>query len=301
VSEVSITAIPLDRPPFALPALQEIPVYFTIQPGGAYLSKRARIVYPNYTNLPPGTRENFWTYDPAGRGWYVYGRGAVTADGKQVAPDAGVGIYSFTGAMFGGSQTPPSIWDAIMNFIRGGDPVGLGSGLMLLDKTDLALADVMPLALTRSYRQNDPFQRPFGIGTSHPYAVYLWSANPYQEVDLILPDGARVHYLRISPGVGWTDAVFEHTGSPSTFYKSRIAWNGSGWTLTLKDGTKLVFIDNGPLQYIQDRYLNRTILDHGSNRGATCSRSARPTAAGSRCTTTRATASTRPRTTPAER
>ncbi|TMG65960.1 MAG: RHS repeat protein [Chloroflexi bacterium] len=225
----------------------------------------ARIIYPNYTNLPPGTRENFWTYDPDGNGWYIYGHGEVTADGKQVAPDEGVGIYSFTGAMFGGSQTPPSLWDAIGNFFSGGDPVGLSSGLMLLDKTDLALPDVMPLALTRSYRQSDPYQRAFGIGTSHAFAFYLWSANAYQEVDLILPNGGRVHYVRISPGTGWTDAVFEHTASPTAFYKSRIVWNGTGWTLTLKDGTQSVFIDNGPLQYIQDRYLNRTTLDRGSN------------------------------------
>jgi RHS repeat-associated protein len=265
VTEIGITAIPVDRPPFPLPALQEIPVYFTIQPGGAYLSKKARIVYPNYTDLAPGTRENFWTYDPEERGWYVYGQGQVTPDGKQVVPDEGIGIYEFTGAMFGGSLTPPGIWAALGNFFSGGDPVDLGTGLFILDKTDLALPDTMPLSLTRTYRQSDTVSRAFGIGTSHPYASYLWSANPYAEVDLILPDGGRVHFLRISSGTGWTDAVFEHTSSPTRFYKSRIWWNGGGWDLQFKDGTKLVFADNGPLQYIQDRFGNRTLLDRGTN------------------------------------
>ena len=31
--EISITPIPLDRPPFPLPLVQ-VPIYFTIQPGG---------------------------------------------------------------------------------------------------------------------------------------------------------------------------------------------------------------------------------------------------------------------------
>jgi hypothetical protein len=41
VREVSITPIPVDRPPFPLPAGVEVPVYFTIQPGGAYLTTHA--------------------------------------------------------------------------------------------------------------------------------------------------------------------------------------------------------------------------------------------------------------------
>jgi RHS repeat-associated protein len=263
VTEIAITAIPLDRTPFPLPGLQEIPVYFTIQPGGAYLSKKARIVYPNYTNLPPGTREDFWSYDPEDRGWHVYGRGQVTPDGKQVVPDDGIGIYEFSGAMLGGALDPPAIFRVIGTFLSGGDPVDLGTGLFILDKTDLALPDTMPLSLTRTYRQSDTVQRAFGIGTSHAYGAYLWSATPteYQVADLILPDGGRVHYTRISPGTGYSDAVFEHTASPTRFYKSRIVYNGSGWDLTLRDRTKLVFYDNGPLQSITDRFGNQTLLD----------------------------------------
>ena len=49
----------------------------------------------------------------------------------------------------------------------------------------------------------------------HPYAMFLWSANQYQEVDLILPDGKRIHYVRTSGGTGFVDAVFEHTSSPT--------------------------------------------------------------------------------------
>jgi len=184
----------------------------------------------------------------------------VTDDETQVRPDADTFIYEFTGAMFGTPFTPPDWWPAVADFFTGGDPVDLGSGLFVMDHTDLALPDVTPISLTRTYRQNDANNRGWGPGWSHPYFVYLWSAQPYQQVDLILPDGGRVHYVRTSPGIGFADAVFEHTGTPSAFYKSHIVFNGTGWDLTLKDGTKLVFLDNGPLTLIVDRYGNRTSL-----------------------------------------
>jgi len=60
VHEVSITPIPVDRPPFPLPAGVDVPIYFTIQPGGAYVAvtgttrRGARLIYPNYRGEPAG-------------------------------------------------------------------------------------------------------------------------------------------------------------------------------------------------------------------------------------------------------
>jgi hypothetical protein len=125
VTEVSITPIPVDRPPFPLPLGVEVPVYFTIQPGGAYLSKPAQLVYPNYTNLPAGQRVSFWHYDPKRRGWYVYGRGTVTPNGEQVVPDANTRIYAFTGAMISGGPNPPD--KGPKDKEKDGDPVDLGT------------------------------------------------------------------------------------------------------------------------------------------------------------------------------
>lgn len=59
---------------------------------------------------------------------------------------------------------------------------------------------------------------------------------------------------------GVTDAVFEHTSSPTAFYKSVLKWNGAGWTVTLKDGTVYVFGENAPLQAIRDRFGNTVTL-----------------------------------------
>jgi YD repeat-containing protein len=263
VTEVGITPIPVDRPPFSLPKFGEVPAYFTIQPG-------ARIIYPNLSHAAPGTRVGFWTYDPETVGWHVYGQGTVTADGRQVVPDPGVAIYEFTGAMIivtGKTPPPTGPRCKLLIFCRGADPVDLSSGLFVMEKTDLVLPDVLPVALTRTYRPGDTDSRPFGIGATHPYAMFLWSANQYQEADLVLPDGGRVHYVRISPGTGFTDAIFEHTTTPTVFSKSKIAWNGHGWDLTLTDGTVYVFGENQPLQAIRDRYGNTITVVHANGQG----------------------------------
>ena len=270
-NKITITPIPVDRPPFPLPANVNVPIFFTVQPGAAQvIPPRARVIYPNYAGAAPGTRVDFWSYDPEVRGWYNYGYGSVTPDGKQVVPDPGVVIYEFTGFMISSGGSPaangpnagggPDAGD--------GDPVDLATGLFVLNKTDIYLPDTMPIVLRRTYRPGDNASRAFGIGSTHPYNMFLWSVNNYQQADLILPDGGRIHYVRISPGTGYSDAIYEHTATPSAFYKSRIAWNGAGWDLTLKDGTVYVFPDFSPLKSIRDRYGNQlTITRTGGSGG----------------------------------
>jgi len=271
VTEISITPIPVDRPPFPLPDGVEVPVYFTIQPGGAYVEPYARLVYPNYNDLPAGSRAPFWNYDPDGRGWHIYGWGTVTEDGSQVVPDYRTRLYEFSGAMFGcdGYRCyPPDDGPEDGDDDRDGDPIDLSTGLFVLEKSDILIPDLLALSLTRTYRQNDPVSRAFGIGASHPFELFLRSENQYQEVDLILPGGGRIHYVRTSPGTGYADAVFEHTATPGAWHRSTIVWNGDGWDLRLKDGTVFVFRDNAPLASIRDRNGNTiTLTRNGGDRG----------------------------------
>jgi RHS repeat-associated protein len=269
VTELGITPIPVDRPPFPLPQNVHVPIYFTVQPGGAYLKPFARIIYPNYDSEPEGTRISFFHYDPDEKDWFVYGQGKVMPGGKQIEPDPGVGIYEFTGAMIGTGGNPPGTGPTPGNDHDDGDPVDLSTGIFVLDKTDLIVPDVMPLVLTRTYRPNDSVSRPFGIGATHPYQMFMYSARQYQELDLILPDGGRLNYVRISAGTGYTDGVFEHTGSGTKYHKSIVRWNGNaGWDLILKDGTTYTFPQYAPLQSIRDRHGNRiTISRSGSSTG----------------------------------
>jgi RHS repeat-associated protein len=275
VTRLSITPIPVDRPPFPLPPEVKVPVFFTVQPGASHvIPPRARVVYPNYNGDRPGARMNFWNYDPENRGWYVYGQGTVAADGRQVVPDPGVVIYEFTGFMIAspslapGSGPRPGDPDG-----DDGDPVNLGTGLFVHQRTDMALVDTMPVALTRTYRQNDLTSRAFGIGATHNYEIFLVGTTfPYTYQDLILPDGGRVHFDRISPGTSYADAVYESL-SPTEFYKARLTWNGGGWNIKLKNGTTLVFPDGfaasrasqSAVIRIVDRNGNSTNIARGTN------------------------------------
>ena len=234
VTQISITPVPTDRPPFPLPQGLNVPVFASIQPGGArVIPPRARLIYPNYTGERAGARIDFWNYDPEGKGWYVYGQGTVSANGKQVIPDPGVVVYEFTGIMIGGQ---------IRDFLNGSpkpgngpgndccDPVDTGTGLFVQTNTDLILPDTLPIRLQRTYRPEDNVSRAFGIGSRHPFDMRMSSEQNYQECDLSTPEGGRIHYVRISPGTGFTDAVYEHTATPSVFYKSRISYNtGARW------------------------------------------------------------------------
>lgn len=280
VTQVSITAIPVNKPPFPLPVGVHVPVYFTIQPGGAFLEassgswpQGARLFYPNTSRSKPGAVFDFWNYDPRDVGWYVYGQGHVNVEGTTIVPDGGVEIYEFTGAMVNSpGNDPPFGGPPPGGGGSGGDPVDLQTGLFVYSKTDLVEEDIVPLMLKRTYRPQDNNVRAFGIGCTFSYGMFLWSGDNYEEADLILPDGGRVHYVRTVPGGGpfdFSGTVMQSTSTPTAFYGSTIVWNTSiqGWDLTLKDGTLYHFGENEPLQFMRDRNGNQVTLTWSTGSG----------------------------------
>jgi YD repeat-containing protein len=120
-----------------------------------------------------------------------------------------------------------------------GDPVSLSTGLYWRSDDDISIDGV---TLTRTYRTRDDGVRPFGIGVSHSFNIYLvGDSKTFQWADLILADGGRIHYRRVTKGQTKVDATFEHTGSPTEFYGSLLQWNGGGWTIDLRDGGRYAF------------------------------------------------------------
>jgi len=287
VHQVNITPVPLDKPPFPLPAGVKVPIYFTVQPGGAYINvgykgvgpKGGRLIYPNGFDLAPGTPFDFWNYDADAKGWYIYGSGKVSDDGKSVVPDPGVVIYEFTGAMVGSTSTAPSQGNPDGSGGKDGDPVMLSTGQLVYQKTDLAIPDVMPITFTRTYITNDSRSRSFGVGATDSYDFFMVGhPSPYSFQELIKPDGGRVRFDRVSPGTFYTDAVYVATSSQGDFYGAVLSWNTDPslpgkWKLQKKDGTIFSFLDSGgvgnpfcqaPLQ-IKDRYGNVTKIDRDTS------------------------------------
>lgn len=102
VTELSITPLPADQPPFPMP-FAGVPVFYTLQPGGATLEgvdgkpRALWLKYPNYTGFGPGETMQLYDYDPQGRGWYVYSSAQVSRqDPSQIEASQVFSIYQIT-------------------------------------------------------------------------------------------------------------------------------------------------------------------------------------------------------------
>jgi RHS repeat-associated protein len=277
VKQLTITPIPLDKPPFPLPPGVQVPIYFTIQPGGASIDVRssnpaevkgAFLVYPNPYHSSPGTPFNFWNYDADSKGWYIYGHGKVSKTGTSVIPDPGVLVYELTGAMVGDAGGPFP-FPPLQPECKQCDPTGgssgpgngdgdggvdLSTGNYTYDDDDLSLPDNLSIDIPRSYRSNDSVSRAFGIGTTLGYDQYMTGdQHPYSYLELIQPDGSRARFNSISPaGTNYTNVTYASSSDPSAFYGATIPSYNSGscafptatWTVQIKDGMQLCFPDS---------------------------------------------------------
>jgi RHS repeat-associated protein len=261
VHRLGITPVPLDRSPFPMPG--RFPIYFTVQPGAAYVWPHGvEVIYPNKFHAARGQRVGFFSYDPRGKGWHQYGKGTVTRDGKQIRFDRGTRQYELTSSGICSGCVPSFLFGFFWGWTHGGDPVDLASGNLNLAHTDLVEAGRPQIDVSRIYRSQDTASRAFGVGMSMTYSMALYQpdAHNFSSVDLVFADGSHVHYNRISPGTGYSDAVYEQATSGGDFYKSRIAWNGRVWELTRTDGSVYTFSNGGVLESIRDRYGNETAV-----------------------------------------
>ncbi|MEY2514914.1 MAG: hypothetical protein QOJ89_2272, partial [bacterium] len=280
LKQLSVVPVPVDRPPFALPLGSYFPVYLSVQQAGATISRGARIIYPNYSHLPAGQRVPFWNYDPDKRGWYVYGQGTVSKDTRSIVPDAGVRVWRLSGAMISGSQL--LAW--LKNFLKGlagADPVNYGSGLFTYEKTDLTAPGVLPAALTRTYRPADGNSYDFGIGTTSPYNMRLFSQNNYFSAELVLPDASTVRYTCVAGCSGnFNPAQLRYVAqnTSSEFYGSVLTHRGGGsdgspamWYLRLRNGVTYGFgeLQQWGLAFIRDRFGDEVTVTRDSSGNLT--------------------------------
>jgi RHS repeat-associated protein len=281
LTSLSITPIPVDRPPFPLPAGTKF--FFTPQAHGAQVQlpdgtpspRGVRMILANIDRLPPGAPVSLWSYDTR-RLWYSYGLGTVSPDGAQIIPDAGVEFHTLACAFPQGNEISAPTLGPVHGGARDGDPVDLATGLFVHEKVDLVVDDVIPIVVRRTYRQGDVTYRVFGVNVNTPYQMFLvGDATSYTYTDLVLADGAKIRFTRISPGTGYTDAVLEHTVTPTAFYKARLSWNPAigtlgGWDLKFKDGTIYRFRQSAPgpvLENIEDRHGNKLTTTRFGSHG----------------------------------
>jgi RHS repeat-associated protein len=267
VTKVSITPVPVDRAPYPTP--QNFSAYFTLQPGGAFVdgdaTKAIKVVYPNYLGLAPGAQVNFYNYDPSNGGWGVYGHGTVTKDGKQVAPDTGVGFRQIMGFGLGIGNVAPPAGPPAGGCVSAADPVDCATGFFMHTETDMVIKDSIPISVTRTYQSNDPNVHAFGVGTNYFYAMHLYTPDSDSDVYLVLSDGSQIRYQLQST----SPYVWKALNSPTAFYGSimQYAPGQNGQINLTQDLITITLADHSVLTFASDATSNQllSIADRNGN------------------------------------
>jgi YD repeat-containing protein len=120
--------------------------------------------------------------------------------------------------------------------------VSTATGLYVREDEDIVLRGTPPLILRRTYLSNYRASKEFGVGTTHPGEWYvIGDGERFQWAALILADGARVQFERVSSGTSFFNALYEHHASPGEWQGARFGWTGLGWALRRTDGTLAQF------------------------------------------------------------
>lgn len=277
VTEVSITPVPIDKMPFPMP-YEDLSVFYTIQPGGARIQSAdgkpmgATLRYRNTSTQPPGAKLVLFDYDPQGRGWYTYAIGKVGKDGQSIETPKPFVIYQFAASSIAGSGPPGS--GAPPRGCGDADPVFCDSGLFMEQNTDLFVPDVSPLEVRREYRQNDPNQRGFGIGSGQTYTSYLHivgqAGNTAQAFQLVQSNGTAITFNLVGTDPSFVTAgVYYESNEPGEFHKATLrvvrpdATSNRDFWITLRDGRQFSFgFYTTRLGWMTDRFGNRTTITY---------------------------------------
>jgi YD repeat-containing protein len=127
--------------------------------------------------------------------------------------------------------------------------VDLSTGVYTREDDDLFVNTTNPIVLRRTYQSADKYSRQFGVDTTHPGEWWLHGDGDPRVPwgDLILANGGRIHFTRISPGETKEGAVLRHDSTPTEFNGALLIWTGSRWEMRFRDGSLAVFLScQGP-------------------------------------------------------
>ncbi|HEX5685597.1 MAG TPA: RHS repeat-associated core domain-containing protein [Ideonella sp.] len=294
VTRVSLTPIPVDQAPFPMP-YAGVPVYYTLQPGGAVIQgvdgkpRAATVRYPNYTRFGPGEQMRLFDYDPHAKGWYVYSDVQVSADGKSLASKQPLQVYQFAlhSVSSGGTKPDPDQdpkrcdggngddgageggWDKNASSAAGadacgGDPVSLTTGRFTHMERDMMLPDVIPVDILRSYNSQDitgktASVRAFGFGTSHPYENFLVFRSDYGDITLVLHNGSKVLFKGTTTNT--YHQVYTAASETGEFRHATVQPIDSYFVLIYRDGRQWGFSKmNARLVWMDDANGNRLAI-----------------------------------------
>ncbi len=141
------------------------------------------------------------------------------------------------------NATPPIRHDLWRPLHKG--HADLSSGVYIREDDDLVINAPLPIVLRRTYNSGDQQSRHFGMDATHPGEWWIYGNGdprvPWGE--LILADGGRIRFTRISPGETRVGAILRHDSTPTQFNGALLRWAGSKWEMQLADGSTASFLD----------------------------------------------------------
>jgi YD repeat-containing protein len=116
--------------------------------------------------------------------------------------------------------------------------VDLSTGLYIREDEDIAVPGTPALILRRTYLSNYRAAKQFGIGTTHNGETYLvGDGKQFSWASLILADGSRVQFKRVSAGSSYLNALYENTEPTEEWTAALLGWTGMSWTVRRRDGS----------------------------------------------------------------
>jgi len=120
----------------------------------------------------------------------------------------------------------------------------LGVGLIVQRKADFVFADDKSMQFTRIYRNQDDRSRSLGIGGSNSFDIFLLGQMGVA-VDLIMEDGARIHFNHQQPQAGQSGdtylASWGAEGPEGRFDNAQAIYLGGSWQVKTTDGWIYIF------------------------------------------------------------
>lgn len=291
VERIDPDKLPVGAPPFAMKEAYQL--YFGT-PMGGIPSQPIPVTLPNVSEKEPGEKAEIWWFDGSPMGgtgeWKMAGLGTVSADGKTVASDPGVGLPRFCGvcglvclkvqppAAQPKQEAPPQSCPKPKESPKTtvANPLSLYSGQEQASTSGLSCGGLSPINTGMRYNPIDAFNNvagtltSFGYGWTFDYDIsFLPFSGPQKR--LIMPGGQFVNM--VDDGTGKYRPV-DYPQFDGAFAQN-VGTNQ--WQISFKGGRKWLFepfsaitgvIRGGPplfLTKITDNSGNETLIGRQSN------------------------------------
>ena len=291
VEKIDPDKLPVGPPPFAMKEAYQL--YFGT-PMGGIPSQPIPVTLPNVADKEPGEKAEIWFFDGSPMGgtgeWKMAGLGTVSADGKTVNSDPGVGLPRFCGVC--GlvclkvedppaipKQEPPPQSCPVPNDappVNVANPISLYTGQEKASTSGLSCGGLSPINTGMRYNPIDAFNNVAGTLTSFGYG---WTF----DYDISFLPFAGVQKRLILSGGQFVNMVDDGTGKyrPVDYPRFEGAFAQSvgtnQWQISFKGGAKWLFepfsaitgvIRGGPplfLTKMTDNSGNETVIGRQSN------------------------------------